>query len=95
MTLDNLGPNAILFTKDGRKCGNMLVVDVEYDHYFQVRGTELGPYILLTAVSDYGNLATWRLTADQLKRQFYVESKLAYPSHKHYDYKLKYPEEFL
>ena len=95
MTLANLEPNAILFTKDGRKCGNMLVVDIDYEHYYEFRGHTFGPCTLLTAISDYGNLVTWKLDKEDLKKQFYVKSKLADSSHKHYDYKLKYPEEFL
>ena len=95
-TIDNLKPNDILFTKDGRQCGNMLIIDVEYDWYYtRADGKEMGPYVKLTAVSDYGNIVNWKLSRDYILNTFYKKTRAAGPTHKHYNYRQKFPEEFL
>lgn len=95
-TIDNLEPNDILLTKDGRYCGNLLVIEAEYDYYYTgPDGMTVGPYIRLVAVSDYGNVVNCKLSRKNLLSAFYKETRAATDTHKHYNYRQKYPEEFL
>ena len=93
-TLDNLKVNDILYTKDGRKSGNCVVVDIDLDYVFRRDEFELG-YPIIQVVSDYGNLVTWHLNVKSLSKQFYKHTGVATATHKHYNYRENYPEDFL
>ena len=95
-TLDNLKVNDILYTKDGRICGNCVVVDVNLDHITQIFNCTVNiPTPTIQVVSDYGNLITWRLDIKSLSKQFYKHTGTATSTHKYYNYRENYPEDFL
>lgn len=87
----NFEINDILYTKDGRKSGNLVVID-KYP-------TNPNPKIFnLVAtryqlISDYGNIIESYLL--NYKKQFYAKTGKATESHKYYNYKLNHPELFL
>lgn len=93
-TLDNLKINDILYTKDGRKCGNCVVVSIDLDHIVQMHGYDID-YPTIQVISDYGNLVTWRLSMSNLSKQFYKHTGVADSTHKYHNYRENYPEEFL
>jgi len=72
--------NDILFTKDGRKTGNLTVIDV-LDTYY-------------VCISDYGNKLTI-LKSESLTKHFYSKLGKADSTHKYYNYKENHPEEFV
>lgn len=85
--------NDILYTKDGRKCGNMVCVKVEevtVDTIFEEPLTRTRVWL----VSDYGNLVSV-LFHDGLLKQFYYTYGKADATHKHYNYVDSHPEEFI
>lgn len=76
--------NDILYTKDGRLVGNLTIVD----KVMTERGIE---YI---AISDYGNKITvpsWL----NLGELVYYKAGKADATHKYYNYKENYPEDFI
>jgi len=95
-TLDNLKVNDILYTKDGRKSGNCVVVNINLDSTTQPFALNLRiPIPTVQVVSDYGNLVTWHLNVKSLSKQFYKHTGVATATHKHYNYRENYPEDFL
>lgn len=82
-TLHSLKPNDILYTKDGRKSGNLVIIEI------------LDPELMLptvVAISDYGNIVKFVPNVRNLSKQFYVNTGTTTPTHKYHDYKLNYPE---
>ncbi len=78
--------NDILYTKDGRKTGNLTVVDV-IDH------KTTNGLIYYKCISDYGT--TVHISNFQNLKQWYKETGTASKSHKYYNYKERFPEEFI
>lgn len=90
-----LKPNDILYTRDGRKSGNIIVIDV-IDCEYHIGGDPdcSISYQILWGISDYGNQVRWRI-GPNLWKQFYKTLGHATPTHKYYDYKLNHPEELI
>ena len=90
MTQDlyHLKPNDILYTKDGRKSGNLTVIEIKRDHHIR------DDFVIdmLVAISDYGNIVKCIYSPDTLRKQFYLKTGKTTPTHKYHDYKLNYPE---
>lgn len=91
MSLSNLQPGDILYTKDGRKSGNLTVIEVKRDHPLR------GDFVidLLVAISDYGNIVKAIYSPDSLAKQFYVATGKTTPTHKYHDYLANHPEYFI
>jgi len=77
--------NDILYTKDGRKSGNLILIDkYMYNTTLQV----------LVFMSDYGNKV--KTTESALRRNRFIKTPgKAIESHKYYNYKQNHPEEFI
>jgi hypothetical protein len=86
-TLSSLKPNDILYTKDGRKSGNLCVIEV-IDNYQLPSGI----YPLIIAISDYGNIVKFLHSPAELAKQFYTNTGTTDSTHKYHNYKLNYPE---
>lgn len=86
--IPKLQVNDILYTKDGRKSGNLLVISVSTKLY---KGKESYFYEF---ISDYGNKISGFLS-DKMSKQFYVKPGKATPTHKYYNYKENHPEEYI
>lgn len=86
-SLHSLKPNDILFTKDGRKSGNLTVIELKliFDRY----GDDIHQVV---AISDYGNIVRFTYNLETLRKQFYLKTGATTPTHKYHDYKLNYPE---
>ena len=86
-TIHSLKPNDILFTKDGRKSGNLTIIEVipNYHSYTAIIN-------LVVAISDYGNIIRFAYNLETLRKQFYLKTGRTTPTHKYHDYKLNYPE---
>lgn len=93
----------ILYTKDGRKSGNLTVVWIGEQNAL-VRKTENGEVIAniditpIWVISDYGNLVKTKMytlkNAIETK-QFYATYGKTTDTHKYHNYKENYPEEFI
>lgn len=86
-TLSSLKPNDIVYTKDGRKSGNLCIIEV-IDHVLP-SGTIVP---LVVAISDYGNIVKFHHMPDKLSKRFFTITGTADSTHKFYNYKLNYPE---
>ena len=86
-TLHSLKPNDILFTKDGRKSGNLTIIEVIPNYH-----SYTGIINLVVAISDYGNIVKFIINMPRLAKQFYLDTGTADPTHKYHNYKLNYPE---
>ena len=75
--------NDILYTKDGRKSGNLVIIDL----------VEQWNQIYYLCISDYGNTITINSTSKLTG--FFKEPGIATESHKHHNYKELNPEEFI
>ena len=91
--------NDIIYTKDGRKSGNLTIVDKYPSDFSKIVIPEIKtnlekkyPYIY-TVVSDYGNIL--KITRGFPVDQYFATPGKADSSHKYYNYKEKYPEEFI
>ena len=84
--------NDILYTKDGRKAGNLTVVAVEPTKLFDNSLTTYNVYICM---SDYGNKVRSAFAEPAFSKQFFKTPGKATQSHKFYNYKEQYPEEFI
>lgn len=82
--------NDILYTKDGRKCGNLIIVDI-----VQTQVTKDTYLPIYTCMSDYGNMIKTWLNEKSTKKQFYTTPGKATESHKYYNYKETHPEMFI
>jgi len=91
--------NDIIYTKDGRRSGNLTVVDRYPSGFSNERSLKYSkpleekfPYTYVV-ISDYGNLskAKYGFASDQ----FFVVPGKARSTHKYYNYKEKHPEEFI
>ncbi len=87
-TLSSLKPNDILYTKDGRKSGNLCVIEVIESFQLPIGGT----IPLVVAISDYGNIVKFYYMPSKLAKQFYTDTGTADSTHKYHNYKLNYPE---
>ena len=85
--IHSLKPNDILFTKDGRKSGNLTIIEVIPNYHSYAGITDL-----VVAISDYGNIVRFTYNLETLRKQFYLKTGTATPTHKYHDYKLNYPE---
>ena len=71
--------NDILYTKDGRKCGNLCVIAVDPAK--------------VTCISDYGNIVSFYPSSPKsFPKQFYKTLGKAGSTHKHHNYYLNHPE---
>ena len=80
----------ILYTKDGRKSGNLACVHIQ----------DLDGLQKVYFMSDYGNLVTFietwvDLVRNQTFKHFYTKRGNMSPTHKYYDYYNKHPEMFI
>lgn len=82
-TLHSLKPNDILYTKDGRKSGNLVIIEI-------LHSGSASP--IAVAISDYGNIVKFIINMPRLAKQFYLDTGTADPTHKYHNYKLNYPE---
>jgi hypothetical protein len=82
-TLHSLKPNDILFTKDGRKSGNLTIIEIL---------TSNATTPIAVAISDYGNIVKFVPSPSKLLKQFYLYTGTAGSTHKYHNYKLNYPE---
>ena len=89
--------NDILYTRDGRKCGNLVVIAV--DPAFEFTHTPhsiLGPTLRITCISDYGNVINlYPNLSKTFSKQFYKTLGKADSTHKHHNYYLNHPEALL
>ena len=83
-TLHSLKPNDILFTKDGRKSGNLTVIELTYSPPITTP--------IVVAISDYGNIIRFTYNLETLRKQFYLKTGKTTPTHKYHDYILDHPE---
>ena len=85
--------NDIIYTKDGRKSGNLTVVDINEVSFWKdhpdIKFTEY------TCMSDYGNVVKTLFGSPSFKKQFYSKPGKATSTHKYYNYKQSHPEEFI
>jgi hypothetical protein len=75
--------NDILFTKDGRKIGNVTIIDIveiHRDTYYK-------------CITDYGNILD--IDIENPLSNFFKSPGKANESHKFYNYKEKHPELFV
>lgn len=86
-SLHSLKPNDILFTKDGRKSGNLTVIELKliFDRY----GDDIYQVVV---ISDYGNIVRFTYNLETLRKQFYLKTGTTDTTHKYHNYKLNYPE---
>ena len=82
-TLHSLKPNDILYTKDGRRSGNLTIIEILDPDAFV-------PTVV--AISDYGNIVKFMPSVRSLTKQFYLDTGTADSTHKYHNYKLNYPE---
>lgn len=75
--------NDILYTKNGKLCGNLTIIDIQHTD------TE---NVIYTCISDYGNIINTTLNGPSFSKQFYLKTGKTTPTHKYHDYKLNYPE---
>jgi len=76
--------NDIIYTKDGRKSGNLTVID-ETDKTYLV-------------ISDYGNIlpiSKSKIGTETYLKQFFATTGYAEESHKYHNYKEYHPEMFI
>ncbi len=78
--------NDILYTKDGRKSGNLTVVDIYISH------ETLQVYVLM---SDYGNIIRTTLSAFKNIKYFFKTIGHATKGHKYFNHKQNHPELFI
>lgn len=89
----NLQINDILYTKDGRKSGNLTIIDiVQVQFWIDVETPTYPKYICMT---DYGNRIETYLASPAIKKQFYTKPGKATEGHKYFNYKQSHPEEFI
>ena len=81
-TLHSLKPNDILFTKDGRRSGNLTIIEIL---------TSNATTPIAVAISDYGNIVKFIPSVRSLAKQFYLNTGTAGSTHKYHNYKLNYP----
>ncbi len=88
--------NDILYTKDGRKSGNLVIID-KYEGDLDVPGATYEPSTIkitfYKAISDYGNIIT--ITDASPMANFFKEVGYATDTHKYHNYKLKNPDQFI
>lgn len=84
--------NDIIYTKDGRKSGNLCIVDIVYVTLFGDSEHLVPKYICM---SDYGNRVETFLAFPSTWKQFYKTPGKASHTHKYYNYKQTHPEEFI
>ena len=84
----DLQVNDILYTKDGRKSGNLTVISVTTK---QRKGEDKLYYEF---ISDYGTIVSGFLHPS-FDKQFFKTIGKATPTHKYYNYKHNYPEKFI
>lgn len=82
----NLQINDILYTKDGRKSGNLTLVDIYTSH---------GVLEIYVFMSDYGNIIRTTLNALENSKYFFKIPGHATEDHKYFNYKQTHPEEFI
>ena len=89
--------NDILYTRDGRKCGNLCIIAVDPTFTFPNSPQDLlGPTLCITCISDYGNVINLYPTLSKsFSKQFYKTLGKADSTHKHHDYYLNHPEVLL
>ena len=86
--------NDIIYTRDGRKSGNLVVIAV--DEAYDTQTNLYGKVLRLTAISDYGNIIhLFPELSKNFSKQFFKTLGKATPTHKHYDYYLNHPEALL
>lgn len=86
--------NDILFTKDGRKIGNAVCINIE-TRTIPIIHTPVKVYWLKT---DYGNvikLTEYEFAYEPVTKRFYSTFGKASPDHKYYNYLESHPEELL
>lgn len=87
--------NDILYTKDGRKSGNLTIVDINPNYFLGRPGLpKSGPFTYVTAMSDYGNKVNFISEINSFDYFFATRGK-ATKGHKYYNYKETHPEEFI
>lgn len=84
--------NDILYTKDGRKSGNLTIVDITQVQFWLDTDATIPRYICM---SDYGNRVETYLSQPAFNKQFYTKPGKATATHKYYNYKQTHPEEFI
>ena len=72
--------NTIIYTKDGRRCGNITVVG---SYEVAAGNTSITRY---TCMTDYGNEITAFESTLTNPRYFFKRTGLATPTHKYYNY---------
>lgn len=85
--------NDILYTKDGRKAGNLTIVDVQYLAIF--KSSPERKFTMYTCLSDYGNKVVTPFREPSFSKQFFKTPGKATQGHKYYNYKEQHPEEFI
>lgn len=78
--------NDILYAKDGRKSGNLTLVDIYTSHGI------LEVYVFM---SDYGNVVRSTLNALERSKHFFKTLGRAAEGHKYFNYKQNHPELFI
>lgn len=84
--------NDILYTKDGRKSGNLTIVDVTQVQFWLDSDETTTRY---TCMSDYGNRIETYLAKPAFHERFFTKPGKAKEGHKYYNYKQTHPEEFI
>ena len=80
--------NDILYTKDGRRSGNLCVIDVKTNLNTALMYSEA-----YTCLSDYGNRVI--ISSSSELEGFFKSIGKAKDGHKYYNYKMRFPEEFI
>jgi hypothetical protein len=85
--------NDILYTKDGRKSGNLTVIDAKRVNVKVINDTEINFYKVYECISDYGNFVS--ISSASELNGFYKELGKAAEGHKYFNYKKLNPELFV
>lgn len=98
--------NDILYTKDGRKVGNLVILsktlkqlsdfpEVIQDIISKHLPENATSFYTYEAISDYGNIITISDVSLKANNQFFKVPGKADITHKHYNYKQTHPEDFI
>lgn len=86
--------NDILYTRDGRKSGNLTIIAV--DEAYDTKTHLYGSVLRLTAISDYGNIIhLYPDISTTFHKQYFKTLGKANSTHKYYNYYLNHPEALL
>ena len=82
--------NDILYTKNGRKSGNLTVIDIVEGSFIHGHAT-----YYVECISDYGNKIKLYPEMQNIYKQYYKQHGKAAEGHKYYNYYENHPEDLI